>query len=344
MATRTNPPNLRALLQRVLDTAYRAEAAAVLRAIMRNSTGGTMARRLAQLVEEADRLAQRGDRLDPSNPYVRALGADFEEAMRVNAALVDGAAPMMQQLGIGAAAALSLQLALPGFTPETLASMGVRWQVPDPDVIARVAQYANSAAWAHKLERYGQGVARMVADIAVRGVSQSWGPLRTARAMQQAVQTLPASYANQLMRTLQLTTYRDADVAHRLANANILAYQIRIATLDDRTCMACVAQHGEELPLDARIDDHWSGRCTSITVLKGRPAPVIERGEAWFSRQPSARQEAMMGGGAYDAWQAGALQLGDLVHEHHDDLFGRMITEASLVGALGPAAQQYYRR
>lgn len=106
--------------------------------------------------------------------------------------------------------------------------------------------------------------------------------------------------------------------------------------------MSCVALHGQILPIDARIDDHHMGRCTSITKVRGLDAPTVESGPDWFTAQSEDTQRQMMGDARFEAWKSGAIQWGDFPKAYTDDLFGRMIGEASLRGMLGSGAKAYY--
>jgi hypothetical protein len=105
--------------------------------------------------------------------------------------------------------------------------------------------------------------------------------------------------------------------------------------------MACVALHGTILPINARIDDHHSGRCTSVTKVRGLPAPAVESGEDWFRRQSDERQRAQMGNAAWDAWQAGAFELSAYPRPYEDELFGTMIGHNSFKGILGDEAEEF---
>lgn len=302
-----------------------------------------MAKRFAELETEAARLANLGRKLTADNPVVRAFLADFEDTMRANQALLSSAAVAVLLSGVQAAGPVTRQMALPGVGDEALRTLGVRWNVPDPEVIARLVDYASSDAWAEKVRQYGDDAVALVMGAVVTGAINGWGPLRTAREMRRLVGGVPPNTANTLLRTLQLTGFRDAQAIHRVANADILEYQIRIAALDDSTCVACVALHGTILPLNARVDDHYNGRCTSITVLKGRPAPNIESGEAWFARLSPDRQRQQFGShAAYEAWHAGKVKLSDFVQHTTDDVFGDMIREASLKSILGDGAKEFY--
>jgi hypothetical protein len=339
----TRVPTVSRLLTGLLDRQYTQAAGAVIQAIANGSTSGLLAQRLKELDAEAARLAAEGLKLTADNPVVRALLADFETQMAANEALVNSAATAVQETGIQAGGVATRQLALPGFSDAQLQALGVTWNVPDPEAVAQVVNYANSEAWRTMIAAYGDGAPQAVLNTALRGMVEGWGPTRTAREMRALVETMPRFQANTLMRTLQLTSFRDSQVAHRIANAGILAYQIRIAALDSSTCLACVALHGKRYPLDARIDDHFNGRCTSITVLRGQEPPDITSGEDWFNARTPQQQRDQMGGAMFEAWQAGAVKLSDIPQTDSDPVFGGMIREASLKGLLGQDAQQYYQ-
>jgi len=65
------------------------------------------------------------------------------------------------------------------------------------------------------------------------------------------------------------------------------------------------------------------------------PEIEIESGESWFNAQDETTQRTMMGPAKYDAWQAGEIELADLVSVHNDPIYGDMRGEASLVSILG---------
>ena len=320
---------LKQLVVRLLDKGYVQAAGQTVTAIARNAEVGVLPVRLQQLDAEAARLAATGEKFSADNPVVRALLADFDDALRRDAALVDGAAGTLQQAGQDAARVLTRELALPGVTPGQLSAVGVSWNTPDPEALARVVELANKPAWQAMQETYQAGIGDVAKNVVVRGIAQGWGPLRAARELRGIVEALPQAQAANLMRTTQLTSYRQAAAANQLANADILEEQIRIATLDGRTCLACVALHGKRYPVGAVIDDHYSGRCIGIPVVKGRPRSVTT-GEDWLKALPEDRQRALMGPSAYAAWAAGEVQLQDFVHRHTDEVFGPMVSEASL--------------
>lgn len=339
-------PRVRAvrLVGQMIDRDYTRSVGPVVRAIAANSERGALGKRLKELEAEAARLAEAGKRLTPDNAVARALLSDLDDALRANAALIDGVADDVVASGVRNAGAMVRGGALAGMTDAQLAALGVAWNVPDPEAVARLVQYTSSDAWTAALEKYQEGTGKVAQNALTRAFIEGKGPIAAARELRAAVTGLPVAYAEQMTRTLQLTSLRDSAAAHRVANSHIIEYQIRIAALDDRTCVSCVALHGTELPLDARIDDHHRGRCTSVTKVRGMAAPAVESGPDWFARQSEDRQRAMMGGARFEAWKAGAIQWGDMSRVYDDPVFGRMVGEASLKGMLGDGAKEYYKR
>jgi len=330
----TQPTNrIGDLTRLLLDRGYERATRATLRSIGSSVGTGLIKQRLAELDAEAARLAAAGERLKPDNPVLRALLADLEPELRRNAARIDVGAAEAQRAGIEAARRLVRELAIPGINDQQLAVIGVQWNVPDPEAVNALVGYVNSPGWAEEMRRYPGVVLETVQNQAIRGIVAGWNPLQTAKLIRQMTEGFSVAQANTLMRTVQLQSYRDAAVLQRVANADILTEQIRISTLDSRVCMACVALHGQRLALDERINDHHAGRCTSISVVKGRPRDV-RTGEAWFGGLSEERQRAQMGDSAYELWRRGRIDLRDFVQPYNDRVFGEMVREASVKGML----------
>lgn len=333
------------LVSGLLDREYERAARPVLNAIASSTSSGIMQQRLAELDAEAARLAEEGKRIQPDNPILRALLADLDDTLRGDSALIRNVAEPVQRGGIDAAGRIQRQLALPGMTDAQFARVGITWNNPDPEAVARLVGYAQSDAWNNLINRYNDDITGIIRNQAIRGIAEGWSPLRTAREIRRKTQQLPAHTANNLMRTLQLTSYRDSTAVHQQANSDIASQIIRIASLDTRTCLSCVAQHGDIIwdsdrdqdnPVP-RVDDHHSGRCYSAMIVKGRPR-TIQRGEDWFNALPQARQAEQQSfvdsPGKLAAFRDGNLSLRDFVQAYEDDVFGPMLREASLSGAL----------
>lgn len=342
------PGTVTDLINRLLDNGYNQIAQPVIDAIASSVNAGLIQRRLADLDAEAQRLDELGERLTPDNPVLRALLADLETTLRRDAARINDASEPLQAAASTAAATIQRQLALPGMTNAQLRAIGIRWNVPDPERVARLVTYAQSPAWAAQLRQYGPDVLAIVNNQAIRGSVAGWGSLRTAREVRSMTESIPAHQANNLMRTLNLTSYRDSAAIHQQANLAIAQQVIRIAALDLRTCLSCVAQHGMVIwdssrdvnaPVP-RVNDHHSGRCTSIIVVTGRAVNIIP-GPQWFaslSPERQAQQTSFASSpGKLEAYRSGQVQLADFIHRYDDPTFGPMLREASLAGALAHA-------
>lgn len=349
MVAGNNPPRqgtVTDLITRLLDRDYNRAAGPVLRAIATSTSTGLIEQRLNELDAEARRLAEAEQRLDPDNPVLRALMADLKDTLRGDGALVGSAAEPVQQSAINSAGRVQRQLALPGMTDQQLARIGVTWTSPDPEAVTRLVQYTQSDAFRDLLRQYPDDVVATLQNQAVRGISLGWSPLHTSNRLQAMTQALPARQANTILRTLQTTSYRDATAIHQNANIDLAQQIVRIAALDMRTCLSCVAQHGDiiwdsdrdfgRIPV-GRVDDHWNGRCTSAMIVKGRPHN-IQTGEDWFNSLTPARQAQQRSfansPGKLEAFREGRVALRDFVHAHRDDVFGPMLREAGLAEAL----------
>jgi hypothetical protein len=253
--------------------------------------------------------------------------------MRRQGTLISAAAEDIGATGIDAAAEFFRQTTSGGLSEQQLASIGVRFNRPDPEAIAAATNFTRGAGWQAELGLYGEGIPEQVRQIALRGIVAGRGPLAIAEELRLAVEGIPLRRANTIMRTLQLQSFRVGTAAHQAANVEILSHQIRIAALDDRTCLCCIAEHGKLLPVGVIIQDHHNGRCTSIAVVRGRPREV-QTGEAWWQAQSEARRRKIAGPGAFEALRRGEVRLQDFVQPYEDRVFGDMIRQGSLRRAM----------
>lgn len=339
------PEQIRRLLEQLLDHGFDQAVDPVLRAAARVlDTGGSSAlgTALAQLDAEVARLAASGARLSVDNPVLRAVWGDLETALDRQARLISDASSKVLESALNAAGTSVRQYALPGFSDAELEALNMRWIKPDPEVVARVVDYTRSAAWRQQMQKYAVGSFDDIQTSIFAHILDGHGGT-VPRYLRNLIENAFIKDASTLIRTMQMTAYRDAAVIHRMANADILEKHIRIATLDDRCCMGCIGLHGTELRLNERVDDHHNGRCDSISIVKGFPLQ-IETGESWFARQSPERKRALMGGANYAAYQDGKVALKDFIGRRKDDVFGPQIYELSLKGVLGDGAKDYYGR
>jgi hypothetical protein len=339
-------------IRRLLDGGYDKVAGRVLESVARsvNADGSLIQTRLAELDAEAVHLAEIGSKLRPENAVVRALVADLETVMGRNAGRVDGVVDDLVLDAVGNAGVITRQLALPNFDPVALKAAGLRWNEPDGEAVAQLVSFVDSPVWGEELAKLGASVPDRVRSQVIAGFAQGMGPARISRIIRETVQLLPKYEADRIMRTTQLQSYRSATAVHQNANMGIIDKVIRIAALDGNTCLACISLSGTVIwdkARDAgtpipRIDDHYRGRCSSVTQVAGieRNIPV---GEEWFESLSEGQQRAQMGHANYEAWKAGQVELRDFVGTRDDAVFGEMVVQKSLKGILGEEAKAFYK-
>ena len=117
---------------------------------------------------------------------------------------------------------------------------------------------------------------------------------------------------------------------------------MRVAAKSLRTCLACLLADGTVYELEAEFAEHPQGRCVCVPILAGREPPTMTKGRAWFEGLDRAKQRQIMGKGAYNAWQDGAVTLDDLVTRHEHPVWGASLGTRALRDAVGAKAARLY--
>lgn len=338
------PRRLRDLMTAALDRTYAPLFAPLSRAITGMARPGSpLADAFAKLAEAAIEAQRAGRVLAATAPEVRAVVALVEDALRRHGLLLDTVADDLVRSGAQAGATIARTMAFPGVAPAALRGIGITWNTPPVDAVLRVLDYQRGPAWGRLLGTYRADVLRAANTRIVANVLHGRNPRAAVAQLTRIVPGLARHRAETIARTVQLQAYRYSTSINYVANANILEpYAVRIAALDDRVCPGCVALHGTRVPIDRPINEHWRGRCTTVPVVRGQQFSV-RTGEEWFAAQDAGTQERMLGGARYRAWSAGAVQLREFAQMTQDDVFGEMLTTASLRGVLGDGARDFYR-
>ncbi len=362
-----------------LDIGYAKTASTMLSSISKLTAAQTsrVQRSLSELDDEATRLDGLGERLEPDNAYLEKALTVLAIAFVAAGVLINDHSKSIQESGqalgpVAVTAKLFSQIMsttgnpvmpdkLPGYVKK-LASLGVDWNAPT--ALDFATEYVNTTAWAARMSKWGTGYGELIKQTVLEGIQKGWGPKYTAGKLRQYAENMPKSAAENLTRTLQLTSYRDASLAMEMMNGAFIIEKVRIATLDQRTCLACVALHGTVLQKGERIDDHYRGRCSEFYRVPGgdlfpstmqsdstpghRRFVPWQNGEDWFASLPSARQALQRSMAATPAklraYQAGH-SLSEFIGDYTDDLFGHQVVEQSLKATVGLGdATGYYQR
>lgn len=335
------PAQHKDLLDKLLGDGFDGAAGSLLRQM--TDLPPNIAKRITDLEEEAKRLAELGLKLPPDSAQMRALLADAETWLNETRGLLDANGQRIQIAGADAGQTAGQQLtALYADDSIEAARILLGWNRVSVDQLDALLNLVGTDAWRASLGGFTDNVLQTLGDVTIKGFIEGWNPLRTARELRKVTEAMPFTQAENLMRTLYNVSSRRGVQAVYMANADILEYSIRVATLDARVCLCCIALHGTRLELNEQVLDHHRGRCVSVAKIRGIPLSV-PTGEDWFNTLPEADQLGILGYAGFEAWKAGAVNLKDFVKPYQDDLFGEMIQAASLKGILGDAAKQYYK-
>ncbi len=337
------------LITDLMNKGFDDTANSVVQAITDTSFKGVINKRLTELAERAQLLAESNKVLTVDDMAMRALLADMDDVIEENIDRIRLTGGALTDNGLNNGQLANQQLSLLGVSEADRVIVSANWTSVDPEVMRELVSTIDNPAWTAQLDDYGDEIITKIKRQITIGQTAGWGPIRMANEITRVIQGVPGgrgfpeSQAENLMRTLQMQTFRTAQTINRVQNADILDGHIRIAALDDRTCLSCISLHGEVFPVERRIDDHHQGRCTSIPLVTGYPN-FVPSGQDWWDERTPEQQLAQAGTANMNAMNAGAVTLPDYRHPYVDPVFGDMIRQSSLTDVLGEGAKRYYAR
>lgn len=384
MATPNNqdPPfTIQEFVNARLDKEYKRTATPMLAGIQAVTVAPESAVQIAltELDEEVARLTEKDKAIQSTNkPLKNALKA-FGSALLVSQRLISRNSPAIEATGIQTSIPsvtakvflnISTNITAAGGDPISPMAMGryaslakqgnIKWTVPKTMDFATA--FTSTPEWIARMETWGSGYSKFVTESILKGIERGDSPRVTANTVRELFQNIPYYAAENLTRTLQLTSYRESSVAMELLNGSFIRGKIRIAKLDERTCLSCIALHGTPLAVGERVDDHYRGRCSEFyQVIGGADFPEDmqadsrpgkrnfvpwQTGTDWFNSLPpqrQARQTSFRTSPAkFKAFQNGT-DLSQFVGDHTDDVFGQQKIELSLAKAIGKSeAEKLY--
>lgn len=181
-------------------------------------------------------------------------------------------------------------------------------------------------AWLTTNASDAQMIDRMTSAL-LDGTARGVNPRAVARQMRDGLSG-GLNRALNTARTAQMGVYREA-TRQAYAQSGVVAQYQRLATRDNRTCMACLLDDGAVYDVGEVMPEHNQGRCTMVPVIEGRPLQW-ETGREWFTRQPVATQREMMGPSRYALWRNGQIELDQLITRRRDAVWGDALHTAPL--------------
>lgn len=286
----------------------------------------------------------------------RQLDAQFIRSMARFSRAAGGIITESQRAAVGLSitgAALTVNTSLPtGITLDNLANIGISWnRLPEEAFQAFVGVSGDGAPLGNLLDKLGPQASTDIKAAIRTGIATGVGPRATADSIRR-IAGMDLSRALTISRTETLRAHREATRLNYAANSDIVKGYRRLATKDDRTCMACIALDGTLYENNEPLDAHPNCRCAMVPATLtyedlGLDIPEEaqpESGQEWFGKQPKFRlphhdkkqaiQSEMMGSRRFKAFQQGKIKLPDLVSVTSNPTWGKSATVKS-VKALG---------
>lgn len=194
------------------------------------------------------------------------------------------------------------------------------------------------------LDRLGPQASESVKDALLEGIATGQNPRAIAGKVREAFGG-NLSRALTVSRTETLRAYREAQRREYEANSDIVDKWVWISALSGRTCASCFANHGSLHPLTEIMSEHPNGRCVQspspkswaelgFDVPDDKPLDYGD-GETRFRELTETQQRNILGHAGYEAYQAGAFKLSDLVGTRYSPDWGKTSYVKSLSSVLG---------
>lgn len=280
------------VVDKTLQANYRRSAGAMLLRVKYLSTNpaSDMVRSLNSLDDEVDRLIEAEEPITKDNKEYKKAMAAYLALLVTTAGLISKTAPAIQSSGQSVAPQsvtarvfidLTDELIKSGINPMSSQALKIYqnavkntgFTIPTPRYLStqKALDYLDTGAWKEKMMRWGSGYYEKTYNIFENGMANGWSPKYTAARLREVASNIPYSAAESLTRTLQLNAYRQASLEMEKINGSLITGKRWIATIDDKTCIACLAMHGQEIPLDETVSGHYN--CfpagTLITTIDG---------------------------------------------------------------------------
>ena len=190
-----------------------------------------------------------------------------------------------------------------------------------------VGHMADGSPLLEVFDSLGQPAGFALERALVAGVANGWSGRRIVEEAREAL-------GGQLARALTIArtevnrAHREATRLSYEANADVVAGWTWMSALDRRTCAVCWAMHGTKHHHGERLDGHPNCRCAMVPITDD--TPKLRRGREAFEELTEAEQLGILGPAKLRAYQAGDLELGELVGRSESDRWGTMRRERSM--------------
>lgn len=286
------------------------------------------------LQAEAQTATREGNRLRLDNVGVGAFLYQASRQMQRLSNQVAGITSEVQRLSVQVASEVGREglYRIEGnrLIPDSAARAA--WGDDDLEAMQIALQYGNSPEYVGELQRFERLIYAHLENQFERANNEGWSNDTLIDALWLILTSFSITEAQKLLRTIELNTYRAALAEFQRERADWLermgAYQVRVAVLDGRTCLACIAMHGDIMEIGEDVLDHHRGRCSSIIVTTGMGELIT--GEMWWDSLSAEEQLGERTRERVESIQGGEFILRDYIEPYPDNFFGMMLRESSL--------------
>lgn len=175
--------------------------------------------------------------------------------------------------------------------------------------------------------------ANAITDRLLFGTAMGWNPRKTARSMVRDGLAQGLQHILLVSRDQQIRGFREA-ARQQYERSRVVKRYRRMAALQVRTCLACLALDGTIYDVAELMALHPQDRCSMVGIVEGFPEPQWKTGEEWFNEQPVTIQRQMLGPGKYNAWKDGLFEFRQLATIKDNPIWGPGARVTSLQNLL----------
>jgi SPP1 gp7 family putative phage head morphogenesis protein len=204
-------------------------------------------------------------------------------------------------------------------------------------VIKAVGRLSSGSPLTALLNQLSRTAVSSVQDAMIKGLVAGKGPSTVAREIRDVLK-VSGYRAITIARTEILSSYRQASLESYRQNSNVVTRWRWVCAKQARTCGMCLAMDGREFELETPLGTHPNCRCSMIPITKTweelgisipDQKPKLETGEEWFRRQPRNVQLEVLGKTKLELYEAGELNLSNLIGYKEDPAWGPIRWERS---------------
>lgn len=286
------------------------------------------------------------DRLERGVPRAERTPAWWVERGRLDSVARETAAQVERVARLASSKTIGEQVRAAALGDEAVEVMA-RYVAPEHLRVSPVGRFtalagfvADGTPLAQHFAQLGPMAAREVTNALLVGASLGERADQVAARMRGALGGNMAR-ALTIARTELMRSYREAQHQRLLTNPRAFRGWVWWSRLARNTCPACFALHGKLFPARERMGSHPNCACTMMPLVHGTALP--RSGAERFATMHVDDRRAILGPTRFAAYEAGALDLEELVERTRDPVWGAGVRVRPLAELFGEEGARAWR-